>query len=601
MSRLASIRLTSTDSDSTSLSGYRNSTTSQDYIDSDVTMSPLSPKSPRSPFSPKSPCSPVSPRSPRGSRPCSPSPLASPVRGGNLAYLASRRSSRDSEAGDVAPLNYARYKQRRRSNFLELPTPDHFRPRVSSLPEKPYNPRDAEELYRLRSFSITSKGVVNRGDSLISKRSRSNTSVCSTASRPSFVPTLSELSLRSSSEETTPTPNNSRRSSYMSTILTVDTPHTQLSRTVEGSPSSGYSPSLPRSPSHTPVSPRHTSPRPVSPYPRLSRLGSSLGHSGERRQHSLSFEPATQRLSPRRQLSEPPGTGGSPRQHSSPRLSASNLSVHTLTSRSISSLHAEDSGSESTLSVVDGRPSSRSGRSGERSPFEGSCCGSSYVSSESSLEIAKYRVVLLGESGVGKSSLVNQFMTSEYINTYDASLDDEFGEKSVSVLLDGEESEVTFIDHPAHEMSVENCLSTYDPHACVIVYSITDKGSFKKAEDTLTYLWRENYTKEKAVILVGNKVDLARSRIVNNNEGKSLARSHDSKFIETSSGIQHNVDELLVGVVKQVRLRLAAHRKRLKKMSSSKTSLSLHAAKELLNKMCLLDNKSKSCENLHVL
>ncbi|XP_071549907.1 uncharacterized protein [Panulirus ornatus] len=545
MSRLASIRLTSTDSDSTSLSGYRNSTTSQDYIDSDVTMSPLSPKSPRSPFSPKSPCSPVSPRSPRGSRPCSPSPLASPVRGGNLAYLASRRSSRDSEAGDVAPLNYARYKQRRRSNFLELPTPDHFRPRVSSLPEKPYNPRDAEELYRLRSFSITSKGVVNRGDSLISKRSRSNTSVCSTASRPSFVPTLSELSLRSSSEETTPTPNNSRRSSYMSTILTVDTPHTQLSRTVEGSPSSGYSPSLPRSPSHTPVSPRHTSPRPVSPYPRLSRLGSSLGHSGERRQHSLSFEPATQRLSP--------------------------------------------------------RPSSRSGRSGERSPFEGSCCGSSYVSSESSLEIAKYRVVLLGESGVGKSSLVNQFMTSEYINTYDASLDDEFGEKSVSVLLDGEESEVTFIDHPAHEMSVENCLSTYDPHACVIVYSITDKGSFKKAEDTLTYLWRENYTKEKAVILVGNKVDLARSRIVNNNEGKSLARSHDSKFIETSSGIQHNVDELLVGVVKQVRLRLAAHRKRLKKMSSSKTSLSLHAAKELLNKMCLLDNKSKSCENLHVL
>ncbi|XP_071549909.1 uncharacterized protein [Panulirus ornatus] len=524
MSRLASIRLTSTDSDSTSLSGYRNSTTSQDYIDSDVTMSPLSPKSPRSPFSPKSPCSPVSPRSPRGSRPCSPSPLASPVRGGNLAYLASRRSSRDSEAGDVAPLNYARYKQRRRSNFLELPTPDHFRPRVSSLPEKPYNPRDAEELYRLRSFSITSKGVVNRGDSLISKRSRSNTSVCSTAS--------------------------SRRSSYMSTILTVDTPHTH----------------------------------------------------GERRQHSLSFEPATQRLSPRRQLSEPPGTGGSPRQHSSPRRKSSVSWLGSyLARRSISSLHAEDSGSESTLSVVDGRPSSRSGRSGERSPFEGSCCGSSYVSSESSLEIAKYRVVLLGESGVGKSSLVNQFMTSEYINTYDASLDDEFGEKSVSVLLDGEESEVTFIDHPAHEMSVENCLSTYDPHACVIVYSITDKGSFKKAEDTLTYLWRENYTKEKAVILVGNKVDLARSRIVNNNEGKSLARSHDSKFIETSSGIQHNVDELLVGVVKQVRLRLAAHRKRLKKMSSSKTSLSLHAAKELLNKMCLLDNKSKSCENLHVL
>lgn len=45
-------------------------------------------------------------------------------------------------------------------------------------------------------------------------------------------------------------------------------------------------------------------------------------------------------------------------------------------------------------------------------------------------------------------------MTSEYMHTYDASLDDEFGEKTVSILLDGEESELIFIDHPATEMSV---------------------------------------------------------------------------------------------------------------------------------------------------
>jgi len=37
-------------------------------------------------------------------------------------------------------------------------------------------------------------------------------------------------------------------------------------------------------------------------------------------------------------------------------------------------------------------------------------------------------------------------------------------------------------------------------------------------------------------------------------EGKQLAASRDVKFIETSSGIQHNVDELLVGILKQVRV-----------------------------------------------
>ena len=45
------------------------------------------------------------------------------------------------------------------------------------------------------------------------------------------------------------------------------------------------------------------------------------------------------------------------------------------------------------------------------------------MSSDASVEeIAKYRVVLLGDAGVGKTALVSQFMTSEYMNTYDASL-----------------------------------------------------------------------------------------------------------------------------------------------------------------------------------
>ncbi|OAD61268.1 hypothetical protein WN48_02584 [Eufriesea mexicana] len=118
--------------------------------------------------------------------------LSSPRRRGSikggLAYLASRRGSRDSQCSNlsnvsnetVGPLNFTahpRGRQRRTSNFLELPEPDHIRPRVHSLPEKAYNPRAGEDLYRLRAFSITHRGVVNCGDSIISRRSRSNTSV----------------------------------------------------------------------------------------------------------------------------------------------------------------------------------------------------------------------------------------------------------------------------------------------------------------------------------------------------------------------------------------------------------------------------------------
>lgn len=93
-------------------------------------------------------------------------------------------------------------------------------------------------------------------------------------------------------------------------------------------------------------------------------------------------------------------------------------------------------------------------------------------------------------------------------------------------------------------------------------------------------------------------------------EGKQLATSRDCKFIETSSGIQHNVDELLVGVLKQIRLkesrdkklrRQGSKGKLLSKLHNSKTVLNLNLARDILNKMCLNDSKSKSCENLHVL
>ena len=66
--------------------------------------------------------------------------------------------------------------------------------------------------------------------------------------------------------------------------------------------------------------------------------------------------------------------------------------------------------------------------------------------------------------------------------------DDEYGEKTVSVSLDGQEAELNFIDHPSNEMGVENIISTYEPQACMVVYSIIDKESYAKAEETLQYL-----------------------------------------------------------------------------------------------------------------
>ncbi|XP_014227143.1 uncharacterized protein LOC106652602 [Trichogramma pretiosum] len=256
-----------------------------------------------------------------------------------------------------------------------------------------------------------------------------------------------------------------------------------------------------------------------------------------------------------------------------------------------------------------------------------SAAGSLASSRESSASQgpAPYRVLMLGASSVGKSSLVSQFMTSEYLHAYDTSIDDESGEKTVSVLLAGDESELTFVDHPYSEMTPENCISSYEPHGYCIVYSTTDRASVRVAEEALQNLWRSDHIPARAVILVGNKVDLERSRLVSTEEGKSMAISYDCKFIETSVSFNHNVDELLVGLLTQIRLKLEnpersrdLYRRRSrrnrsrspfgscsetsspKKFRGNRISTSLKV-RNLLGKVWGRDSKSKSCENLHVL
>ncbi|XP_072160826.1 GTP-binding protein RAD [Bemisia tabaci] len=201
--------------------------------------------------------------------------------------------------------------------------------------------------------------------------------------------------------------------------------------------------------------------------------------------------------------------------------------------------------------------------------------------------------------------------------------DDEWNETAVSVLLDGEESELIFIDHPATDVTPEECIDSYEPpHAYCVVYSTADRSSFTVADECLQALWKKNSIKSKAVIVVGNKTDLVRSRVVTTEEGKAMAIKYDCKFIETSVGINHNVDELLVGILSQIRLKLdmppdagagereAPYRRRsrspmglgcgFRKYGSGRLSASLKV-KGLLSKVWARDSKSKSCENLHVL
>ncbi|XP_036118122.1 low-density lipoprotein receptor-related protein 10 isoform X4 [Molossus molossus] len=99
----------------------------------------------------------------------------------------------------------------------------------------------------------------------------------------------------------------------------------------------------------------------------------------------------------------------------------------------------------------------------------------------------------------------------------------------------------------------DHCLQTGD--AFLIVFSVTDRGSFSKVPETLLRLRAGRPHQDLPVILVGNKSDLARSREVSLEEGRHLAGTLSCKHIETSAALHHNTRELFEGAVRQIRLR----------------------------------------------
>ena len=79
-------------------------------------------------------------------------------------------------------------------------------------------------------------------------------------------------------------------------------------------------------------------------------------------------------------------------------------------------------------------------------------------------------------------------------------------------------------------------MTKHNPEAFLVVMAVDDKTSLGQAERILAYLRMSGMMEEKTVILVANKTDLVRNRVVKPMEGKNLAVTFKIKYIETSPG-----------------------------------------------------------------
>jgi len=152
-----------------------------------------------------------------------------------------------------------------------------------------------------------------------------------------------------------------------------------------------------------------------------------------------------------------------------------------------------------------------------------------------------FKVVLIGDSGVGKSNLLSRFTRNEFNLESKSTIGVEFATKSI--LVDGKTIKAQIWDTAGQER-YRAITSAYYRGAvgALLVYDISKALTFENVERWLKEL-RDHAENNIVIMLVGNKSDLKHKRAVATEDAMSFAERNNLAFIETSALDATGVDE----------------------------------------------------------
>lgn len=152
-----------------------------------------------------------------------------------------------------------------------------------------------------------------------------------------------------------------------------------------------------------------------------------------------------------------------------------------------------------------------------------------------------YKIVMIGDSGVGKSNLLTRFTKNEFSEDTKVTIGVEFATRNVSV--DGKVAKAQIWDTAGQERYRAITSAYYrGAFGALIVYAINSKESFNNVQKWLDEL-KGGADKNIAIMLIGNKCDLEHLREVPTDDAKKFAKENDLAFMETSAANATNVDE----------------------------------------------------------
>ena len=144
------------------------------------------------------------------------------------------------------------------------------------------------------------------------------------------------------------------------------------------------------------------------------------------------------------------------------------------------------------------------------------------------------KLLMLGDSGVGKTSLVARFYFSSWQPETMSTLGLDFKIKSV-VLDDQTVLKMLIWDTSGQEKYMAVAKNYYqNATGCLLLFDLTNRESFAKIKNWINRL-QEDAPKECKVMIIGNKSDMIDQRQVSFEEGKALAKDLGYDYLETSA------------------------------------------------------------------
>lgn len=161
-----------------------------------------------------------------------------------------------------------------------------------------------------------------------------------------------------------------------------------------------------------------------------------------------------------------------------------------------------------------------------------------------------FKVVLIGDSGVGKSNLLSRFTRNEFSLESKSTIGVEFATRSLNV--DSKVIKAQIWDTAGQER-YRAITSAYYRGAvgALLVYDVTRHATFESVERWLKEL-RDHTDPNIVVMLIGNKSDLRHLVAVSTEDGKSFAQKENLYFMETSALEATNVENAFAEVLTQI-------------------------------------------------